>query len=418
MKLLVFGGAFDPPHAGHRELLKVAAEKTEADEILVIPTALPPHKKEKTPFSYRFEMAELAFGDMARVSDMEKHIIPSYSFVTLEKLWEEYGCKPYFAIGGDSVKAFRTWREPGKIAASCVIVAVRRGGEDLESRLRYLEREFNAEILRTDKEITDISSCELRVLLEFENALGEVREYTDKRAGDYILPSVLSYIGKQKLYSVHTDSIRRIAQALKPARLRHTYFVTLTGSEIAHSEGLDADEVFQACLLHDCAKYMLPLSREYGIDPDAYPEPVLHAFLGAKVAEREYDVSDADILNAVKFHTTGRLGMSKLEKTVYTADYAAEGRGDFALPVRRALKLFGLETGFKTALLSCYSYLLKEKGKDMFHLTADCFEYYASRDPDMFKALSEGSKGAAEAYLDFKTAKECIKNGENCNDCI
>ena len=53
---------------------------------------------------------------------------------------------------------------------------------------------------------------------------------------------------------------------------------------------------------------------------------LIHPFLGAEVARREYQVTDEDILNAVRYHTTGRAGMSRLEECVYLADLISEDR--------------------------------------------------------------------------------------------
>lgn len=56
---------------------------------------------------------------------------------------------------------------------------------------------------------------------------------------------------------------------------------------------------------------------------------LIHPFLGAEVARREYQVTDEDILNAIRYHTTGRAGMSLLEKIIFIADYIEPNREKF-----------------------------------------------------------------------------------------
>lgn len=48
---------------------------------------------------------------------------------------------------------------------------------------------------------------------------------------------------------------------------------------------------------------------------------IIHGFLGAKLAEKLYEIKDIDILNAISYHTTGRENMSTLEKIIFLADY-------------------------------------------------------------------------------------------------
>ena len=68
------------------------------------------------------------------------------------------------------------------------------------------------------------------------------------------------------------------------------------------------------------------LARRWGEDPEkAAIAGILHGFAAAEILGR-YGVRDKDIENAVRYHTTGRAGMSRLEKIVYLADLTEEGR--------------------------------------------------------------------------------------------
>ena len=63
MKILLFGGAFDPPHRGHISILEKASKYTDFDKIIVMPTGTPTHKKGCTaPFDVRMYMSQIAFG--------------------------------------------------------------------------------------------------------------------------------------------------------------------------------------------------------------------------------------------------------------------------------------------------------------------------------------------------------------------
>jgi predicted HD superfamily hydrolase involved in NAD metabolism len=92
-----------------------------------------------------------------------------------------------------------------------------------------------------------------------------------------------------------------------------------------------------AALLHDCARRysrpgLLKQARKLGlaIDPIRQLEPKLfHGEIGAWLARHEFGVRSAAILNAIRRHTTGAPGMTKLDKIIYLADHIEEGR-DFA----------------------------------------------------------------------------------------
>lgn len=112
-------------------------------------------------------------------------------------------------------------------------------------------------------------------------------------------------------------------------RYEHTKGVMYTAGCLAMAHGYDVDKAMLAGLLHDCAKCIpneekLRLCEENLIIMSSIEREnpyLLHAKLGALLAETEYDVKDPQILHAIKVHTTGEPDMSILDKIIYIADY-------------------------------------------------------------------------------------------------
>ncbi len=130
------------------------------------------------------------------------------------------------------------------------------------------------------------------------------------------------------------EMIVRLKATLKERRFIHTMGVANEAVRLAPRFGVDGGKAYIAGLLHDCAKNFSPEQvREYcdryglTLDPYSEKEPALiHAFLGATVARVDYGVEDPEILSAIYYHTTGKPGMSPMEKLIYIADLTEPNR--------------------------------------------------------------------------------------------
>ncbi len=125
-----------------------------------------------------------------------------------------------------------------------------------------------------------------------------------------------------------------IKENLSEKRFKHTLGVADTARSLAMVWGADADKAYLAGLLHDCAKEIpkreaISRLREAGYsvsDIERRTPALLHAPLGKVFARGIFGVCDEDVLNSVRYHTTGREGMSLLEKIIYVADFAEPNR--------------------------------------------------------------------------------------------
>ncbi|MGN0161643.1 MAG: bis(5'-nucleosyl)-tetraphosphatase (symmetrical) YqeK [Lachnospiraceae bacterium] len=180
------------------------------------------------------------------------------------------------------------------------------------------------------------------------------------------------------------DIEEKLSLNLKPSRFQHTLGVAHTCVALAMCYGLDMKRAYLAGLLHDCAKCIpdddqIKLCNQYGIPirPIEYESPyLLHAKLGAYFAEKEYKVSDAEILDAIRCHTTGKGAMTMLEMILFVSDYIEPGRD-------KALHLHEIRMeAFKDIQHCVYLILrdtldyLKKKGQPIDHMTEKTFDYY------------------------------------------
>ena len=121
---------------------------------------------------------------------------------------------------------------------------------------------------------------------------------------------------------------------LKPSRFEHSLGVADTAVRLAEHYGADAGKARLAGLLHDCAKNMSDSEligycheRNIGIEECELRAPqLLHAKAGACRARELFGIEDEEILQAVRYHTTGKADMSFLEKVIFIADYIEPGR--------------------------------------------------------------------------------------------
>ncbi len=132
-----------------------------------------------------------------------------------------------------------------------------------------------------------------------------------------------------------TQKLRKqLEKELKPDRFDHTLGVAYTAANLAFVHGAPIEKALIAGFLHDCAKCMsheeqIKICDKNNIevtDVERRNHSLLHAKAGMYLARTRYDIDDEDILNAIRWHTTGRPNMSLLEKIIYIADFIEPNR--------------------------------------------------------------------------------------------
>lgn len=177
---------------------------------------------------------------------------------------------------------------------------------------------------------------------------------------------------------------KKLAKYLDEERFLHTLGVMYTCASLAMVHGYDLNDAQAAGLLHDCAKCIpnkkkLKMCSQHNISISAFEEShpfLLHAKLGAYIANKKYGIEDEQILNAITYHTTGKPQMSKLEKIVYIADYIEPMRTKaLNLSAIRRLAFENLDECMYEILKDTLTYL-EENPKEIDNTTKDAFIYY------------------------------------------
>lgn len=169
MKLLLFGGTFDPPHRGHMNNLKAAVKAADPDLVVVMPAGIPPHKiGGHTPGPIRAKMCRCfqeIFPDLV-VSQWEiEQEGKSYSIHTLEHLAQEYpGAELFLAVGSDMLTTFTQWYRWQDILSLATLVCTSRQEGD-EPQLLAAKGELEqagGRVILAKAQPLEVSSTQIR----------------------------------------------------------------------------------------------------------------------------------------------------------------------------------------------------------------------------------------------------------------
>ena len=317
-RLLFYGGTFDPPHSGHLHLLRQTIRRFHFDKIVVMPTALPPHKQATHYLSdeKRLRVLEMLFGHLRGVTVNSWELNKggkSYSIETITHLREQYpGYEIWFLMGSDMFLSFEKWYRADELAKMCTLVVAPRNKEDvslLEPMAKHLKTTLNAKSVILQIPIVERSSTQIR-----------------QGQDDLMLPLEVRYYlyGKEALESLESY----LKENLSPEKYDHSYRVAEFAVGLAKIHGVDENQVYLASLLHDATKcwgksrqlaYLQ--KRHYKLSADDRQAPqIYHQITGSLFAAEKFRVCDRGILQAIKCHTTGRERMTELDKILFLAD--------------------------------------------------------------------------------------------------
>lgn len=373
-KTIVFGGSFDPVHVEHTNILKAAVRELCADKVIVVPTKNPPHKSaSKTPFSDRAEMARIAFSTVSAnviVDDIEnRNDGVNYSSDNLPVLEKKYG-KFVYVIGGDSLLALESWHEPEFIVRNFEIAVFdREGYQSAKDKAAELNEKWNGKIRILEYVGKEVDSHTIRDRLMLKADVSGLDE------------NVGRYIKSRNLYSEFFLCVDKAATYLDAKRLVHSKNTALVALSLNRNfcPKIDEDKVLLAGLLHDVGKMYdkteLPKNIINAIPSDSIGTPVQHQFVSAEIVKNNFHISDEDVLNAIRFHTTGRENMSQFEKLIYVSDLISYERNFQGVESLRKAVYNDFEKGFITCLTYSRDYVV-ETGRAVYPLTDKAINFY------------------------------------------
>lgn len=158
-----------------------------------------------------------------------------------------------------------------------------------------------------------------------------------------------------------------VKKQLTDHRYQHTLGVMETAIALAEQYGADSKKAELAAIFHDYAKFRpkdemmkIILSENYPQDLLQYHSELWHAPAGAYLVEKEAGITDKEVLEAIRYHTSGRPGMTLLEKVIYLADYIEPGRHFPGVEEVRALAKKDLDTALIQAVKNTILFLMKK----------------------------------------------------------
>ena len=350
-KMGLFGGTFDPIHKGHVSMALRLAQALELDGVLLMPTFVPPHKIKENMASaeHRLAMCRLAAEEhpLLSVSDLElQRGGASFTVDTLAALCKQYpDTQWYLLVGADMFTTLRTWHRFVDIADMAVLCTIAREGTDT-TKLKEYATALTADGIRCyvdEYPVEPYSSTQVRQRV----AAGE-------NVSDLVGEAIACYISDNGLYrqdegmkrqAADEQYIEIIRSRLSEYRFHHSLCVAQEAKRLALLHGADPAKAYTAGILHDIMKdtdreAQLQILADFDVTLDDVEQqsPMLwHARSGEVFLRNILGVEDEDILSAVRYHTTGRAGMSRLEQVVFTADFTSADRNYPDVAVIRGL---------------------------------------------------------------------------------
>jgi len=180
-----------------------------------------------------------------------------------------------------------------------------------------------------------------------------------------------------------------IKSRLSEERYLHSLGTEQTAKELAQRFGVDEEKAAFAGLIHDNAKNisyedMLRIIKENNFDMEEdvkTNQKILHAYLGSYLAKKDLNINEPEILDAIKYHTTGRVNMNTLEKIIFLADKIEANTRDIDFRCE-VLNILNESNSLDKAVLHCVERTIKSLLDRKLHInsiTIDVWNYYLNR---------------------------------------
>ncbi|MGE4571904.1 MAG: bis(5'-nucleosyl)-tetraphosphatase (symmetrical) YqeK [Candidatus Izemoplasmatales bacterium] len=185
------------------------------------------------------------------------------------------------------------------------------------------------------------------------------------------MKNLLDHIKDYLIHEFESDSYR----------LKHIFSVAEMAVKLANHYYIDVYKVEIAALLHDATKndsietIWSMAQEEFSLEElEKIPKGCLHAYSAVVLAKNNFNIQDKEILDAIKYHCHGRMGMSKVEQVIYLSDYLEETR-DFVTDDFRQLAFQNLDLATARVVKETIDYLHKKKAY-ISEETYKMYDYY------------------------------------------
>ncbi len=399
MRIALFGGSFDPFHYGHIELIRGALDSGAVDTVIVIPAVNNSFKRGRAllPAPYRYYMTKNAveseFPENVFISDIEFGFEGiTYTVNTLREIVKDGYIIPFlmrngvpgdlaaqrhqffWLCGSDILPTFDKWYMPEKILSYAVLLVAQRKGDytDVREQGARLKSLFGCDIAVFEMNGVDQSSSAVKSSGNYDSLPPSVREFIDTH-DIYNAVKALDRCSDEACAKYYRFA-GSLYYLLGGKRLLHTLNVGLLSAKLAFDHGADCDKALIAGELHDCAKEIdmdeqrrlaIAVAGDLFVD-----DKLLHSPAGAYMAREKFGIEDREILDAITYHTTGRGGMTVLDKIVYLADKIEPSRTYTDLSEMRRIAPSDLNGAVRLCLDSVND-KFKRKGRTIHPLTVE-----------------------------------------------
>lgn len=194
----------------------------------------------------------------------------------------------------------------------------------------------------------------------------------------------MDYSNEYTAYS-RENLMQKIQMRMSEQRFKHVLGVEETAVALAKKYGASPEKASIAALTHDYAKerpdeeFKMVIVRD-GFDPELlnYNNAIWHGLVGASFVGRELGITDAEILHAIRVHTTGAAKMSLLDKIIYVADYIEPGRDFPGVQDARAIAWADLDEAVAFETKHTLAHLLAQE-QQIYPKTIETYNYWVAK---------------------------------------